>query len=204
MLGRAAVAMWWDIAPEIRSEFEDWHTREHMPERLSIPGFLRGTRWIALSGEPSYFVLYETKNLKTITSGPYLDRLNDPTPWSRRMMPHHRNMVRSLCRVRAGYGGGVAHALATIRFSPSNRNGLPALPRRKGVTSAHLLESQPVPGAPTTEQKIRGKDARADWILLVAGYDVEAVKAVVAQAALPDAAGAIYRPAFSLTSKDVR
>src|SRR5260370_42588595 len=92
MWGRAAIAMWWDIAPEVKSEWEDWHSREHMPERLAIPGFLRGTRWIALSGEPFYFVLYETAELSTITSGPYLERLNNPTPWSRKMMPHHRNM----------------------------------------------------------------------------------------------------------------
>ena len=59
MLGKAAVAMWWDVAPEMRAEWEDWHSSEHMPERLAIPGFLRGTRWIAESGEPSYFVLYE-------------------------------------------------------------------------------------------------------------------------------------------------
>ena len=84
MLGKAAVAMWWDIAPETKAEFEDWHTHEHMPERLAIPGFLRGTRWIALSGEPSYFVLYEAADLATLTAGPYLERLNDPTPWSRR------------------------------------------------------------------------------------------------------------------------
>src|SRR5690349_24275245 len=101
MLGRAAVAMWWDISPEVRAEFEDWHTHEHMPERLSIPGFLRGTRWIALSGEPSYFILYEAARWATITAGAYVERLNDPTPWSRKMMPHHRNMMRSLCRVRA-------------------------------------------------------------------------------------------------------
>jgi hypothetical protein len=118
MLGQAAVAMWWDILPEMKSEFEDWHSHEHMPERLAIPGFLRGTRWIALSGEPSYFVLYETSRLATIAGGAYLERLNHPTPWSRKMMPHHRNMVSSLCRVRARFGGGLAHALATIRFSP--------------------------------------------------------------------------------------
>ena len=50
MLGKAAVAMWWDIAPDMKAEFEDWHTHEHMPERLAIPGFLRGMRWI--SGHP--------------------------------------------------------------------------------------------------------------------------------------------------------
>ena len=104
MLGKAAVAMWWDIAPEVRAEWEDWHTREHMPERLSIPGFLRGTRWIAASGQPSYFVLYEAERLETLTAGTYLERLNNPTPWSLKMMPHHRNMVRSLCEVRDDLG----------------------------------------------------------------------------------------------------
>jgi hypothetical protein len=120
MLGRA-VAMWWDISPEMNAEFEDWHTHEHMPERLSIPGFLRGTRWTALSGEPSYFILYEAKSLATITGGAYLEHLNNPTPWSRKMMPAHLNMVRSLCKVRATFGGGIAHALATVRFSPGPR-----------------------------------------------------------------------------------
>jgi len=43
MLGRAAVAMWWDVPPDVRAEWEDWHSHEHMPERLGIPGFLRGT-----------------------------------------------------------------------------------------------------------------------------------------------------------------
>ena len=44
-LGSAAIAMWWDIAPAQRKEFEDWHSHEHFPERLSIPGFLRASRW---------------------------------------------------------------------------------------------------------------------------------------------------------------
>ena len=224
MLGRAAVAMWWDIAPEMQAEFEDWHSHEHMPERLGIPGFLRGTRWIALSGHPSYFVLYEAARLATITGGAYLERLNNPTPWSRKMMPHHHNMVRSLCRVRASFGRGLSHALATIRFSPSARNrkriatwltsdAMPQLPQRKGLTSAHLLESQPLSAAPqTAEQKIRGGDTRADWILIVCGYDAAAMGAVVekelsadalmAHGALPDPVVATYRLAYSLTSKE--
>jgi hypothetical protein len=223
MLGRAAVAMWWDIAPPMKSEFEDWHSHEHMPERLAIPGFLRGTRWIALSGEPSYFVVYEASRLATIMGGTYLERLNNPSPWSRKMMPHHRNMVRSLCRIRASLGGGLSHALATMRFSPSPGSGRSVsewlaadamlhLPERKGLTGAHLLESQPMAGTPQTfEQKIRGKDATADWVVLICGYDVEAVKAVVenelapdalvAHGALPDPAVAIYRVAHSLTSR---
>jgi hypothetical protein len=197
MLGNAAVAMWWDVAPEMRAEWEDWHSSEHMPERLAIPGFLRGTRWVALSGEPSYFVLYEVAELATLTGAAYLDRLNNPTPWSRKMMPHHRNMVRSLCVLREGWGGGVAHALATIRFSPTSDST--RLPRGRGLTGAHLLQSQPMSGAPTTEQKIRGGDASADWVLLIGGYDVEAVT----KNTMPEGMVGFYRPAFSLSAGEI-
>ena len=199
MLGKAAVAMWWDVAPEVRAEWEDWHSSEHMPERLAIPGFLRGTRWVALSGEPSYFVSYEVTQLTAITGGAYVERLNNPTPWSRKMMPHHRNMMRSLCMVRAGWGGGLPQALATVRFAP-RAAALPKLPRGKGLTGAHLLESQPVAGAlQTAEQKIRGGDATADWVLLVGGYDAEAVRA----AAMPEGVVGFYRPAYSLCAGEI-
>jgi hypothetical protein len=201
MLGEAAVAMWWDVPPAVRSEWEDWHSHEHMPERLSIPGFLRGTRWIAASGEPSYFVLYEAAGIAALTGGPYLERLNDPTPWSRRMMPHHRNMVRSLCRVRARFGRGVAHAIATVRLDAALPvDALSALPERKGITAAGLLESQSMSGmAQTTEQKIRGGDAEARWIALIGGYDAEAVETAARQAA-PRGVRGLYRLSYSLTS----
>ncbi len=216
MLGNAAIAMWWDIPPTMQAEFEDWHSHEHMPERLGIPGFLRGTRWIALSGEPSYFVLYETSGLETLTGRDYLERLNDPTPWSRKMMPYHHNMVRSLCSVRASFGRGLAHALATIRFSPPPASAgaladrlaagaLAQLSQRRGLTSAHLLESQPMGNAQTAEQKIRGKDALADRVLLVCGYDVEAVsQAAVDHGALPGAETGLYRAAYCLTSSETK
>lgn len=199
MLGNAAVAMWWDVAPEMRAEWEDWHSSEHMPERLAIPGFLRGTRWVALSGEPSYFVLYEVASLQTTTGEAYLERLNDPTPWSRKMMPHHRNMVRSLCALRAGWGGGVPQTLATIRFSPRT-GALPELPRGKGLTGAHLLQAQAMAGLPqTAEQKIRGPDATADWVMLIGGYDAEAVT----KSAMPQGNVDFYRPAYSLSAGEI-
>jgi hypothetical protein len=203
VLGRAAVAMWWEVPPEVRTEWEDWHTREHMPERAAIPGFLRGTRWAADSGEASYFVCYEAEDLKTLTTGAYVERLNHPTPWSQKMMPYHRNMVRSLCRVHASSGLGLGGVAATIRFSPS-RASMPALPERKGITSAHLLESLPASGIPqTAEQRIRGGDAHADWVLFVCGYHVDAVRPTAAELALPGATAGLYRLAYSITPKDL-
>ena len=194
--------MWCDVPSEARAEFEDWHVHEHMPERLAIPGFLRGTRWAAASGESSFFILYELDRLATLTGPAYLERLNNPTPWSRRMMPHHRNMVRSLCAVRAGFGGGLPRALATIRFAPGDDLSakLKNLPSRKGLSSAHLLEAQPMPAAQTTEQKIRGGDALADWVVLLGGYDADAVRDAAHGLRVPGALIGLYSPVYSLSA----
>jgi hypothetical protein len=194
---RAAVAMWWDVPAEVQSEWQDWHTHEHMPERLSIPGFLRGSRWVAGS---SYFVLYEVATLDTLTGGAYLERLNNPTPWSRKMMPHHRNMVRSLCNVRARFGRGLGNALATLRLD-APLEGLSALPERRGLSAALLLESIPMTGMPqTTEQQIRGGDAQASWIALINGYDENAVSAAALELA-PAALERLYSLSYSLSSQ---
>jgi hypothetical protein len=225
MLGRAAVAMWWDIAPEMKREFEHWHSREHMPERLAIPGFRRGTRWKSIAGADSYFVLYEARSLATISAGPYLDRLNDPTAWSLKIMPHHLNMVRSLCRVRFGAGAFIARALLTVRLSsrPRRVKGLtralcdellPAVAARAEMVGAHLLESSGAAGgAMTTEQRIRGRDATADRVLLISSYDADALEALareelgeealIAHGATAGSIRAIYTPALSLVYAEV-
>ncbi|MGY8636113.1 hypothetical protein RAD15_26940 [Bradyrhizobium sp. 14AA] len=90
LLGKAAVAMWWSVRPEQRSAFGDWHSHEHFPERMGISGFRRGSRWTSTTDAEGFFVLYELEQYEALISKGYLDRLNAPTPWSTKMMPHHR------------------------------------------------------------------------------------------------------------------
>jgi len=186
LLGPAALAMWWDMAPALRGEFEDWHSHEHFPERLAIPGFLRASRWASLENDESFFVLYELASYETLTSPAYRARLNDPTPRSRRLMPEHRNMVRSQARVLESAGGLLGGFLATWRFSPppgeaeSLRSRLGAALARQaaapGLVGVHLLATDTPAAAETAEQRLRGsRDGAADWILLVAGIDPAAV-----------------------------
>lgn len=224
LLGKAAVAMWWTIRADQRMEFGDWHSHEHFPERMSIPGFRRGSRWTSTEDAEGFFVLYELAQYDVLTSKGYLDRLNAPTPWSTKMMPHHLGMVRSQCRVAASFGGGVATAIATVRLSPQPGREvelqahlagvLGRLVDRPGLTGAHLLFTDtPQTSAPTTEQQIRGKDGAADWIVLLSGYDADAVGTVVAGQLAPaslHAAGARdnpmigrYRLAYTMTPQDV-
>jgi len=224
LLGEAAIAMWWKVRPEQNSEFSDWHSHEHFPERMRIPGFRRGSRWTSAHDAEGFFVLYEVERYETLTSKAYLDRLNAPTAWSAKMMPHHLSMVRSQCRVAASFGGGIAGSLATIRLAPDPGREtelktvlveiLRHLAPQPGLTGAHLLLTEtPKTSSPTAEQQIRGADRVADWIVLLAGYDPNSVEKVVADQLSPSAlrrAGARdnatighYRLAFTMTALDL-
>ena len=226
LLGEAVLAMWWDIPPEGASEFEDWHSHEHMPERLRIPGFLRGTRWADLSGRPSYFQRYEVQSFDTLSSAPYVERLNNPTPWSTKMFVHYfRNMTRSFCHIVGSFGSGLGHTMLTIRFSAEGgqervlrawltQEVLPALAERSGMVGAHLLETEKHVRQPQTKEKeLRRGDATADWILMATGYDSQVVtslltnelheKTLVRHGASPSQAANTYHLAFALTHQDL-
>ncbi len=223
MLGRAALAMWWDMASEQRAEFEHWHTHEHYPERLGIPGFRRASRWRDAAAGEGIFQLYELESHDVLSSPAYLARLNAPTPWSTRMMPHHRNMVRSQCNVLASHGGVTARHALTLRLSPADGKGegllqglqplLADLPGRAGLGGAHLLRHSPPPIAVTAEQKLRGRDTFADWVLMVTGYESEALDALArgelgapalqALGAAPGSQHGRYQLSYAATPVDV-
>ena len=81
--GKGLLAIWNNIADGGDTEFLNWHIREHIPERVSISGFLRGRRYIAHEGHPKYFNFYETETPQILLSPAYRARLNAPTPWTR-------------------------------------------------------------------------------------------------------------------------
>lgn len=197
LTGKAAVAMWWHIAPEQRSEFLDWHTHEHFHERLRIAGFQRGTRWASEDDATGFFVMYELSDREVLAGPAYLERLNNPTPWSVKMMPHHAGMVRTLCQVNASAGAGVGRYMLTLRLSPAAERApqlrayleelVARLPVRRGVTGVHWLEKADVGQvAQTQEQRIRGQDRSADWVFLVCGYDAEDLRDLLAAELAPD------------------
>ena len=180
LLGSAAMLLWYDIIPEQIAEHDDWHTRQHFPERVGIPGFIRAQRWVSNSPGSRYFVVYEVADIDILSSAPYLERLNNPTPWTSRVMPGFRGMVRGFCKLDSSYGSVLGTTGVTLRYSaaPGQEDRLrrwlhgdlvPDLMLRKGVTSAFMLRSERAPEM-TAEQRIRGRDAGVDRALLVTGY----------------------------------
>ena len=221
LLGQAAMLLSFDVAQEGIPEHDEWHTHEHLPERLSIPGFVRGTRWVALRGQPRYFVMYEVEQLATLTSEAYLARLNSPSRWTSKMMPYYRGMTRGFCSITGSFGLGIGYVGLLIRLKPEVgaepslrkwllQDTLPQLPSRPGIGSVHMFEGALTPMM-TAEQRIRGADTSADWALFVTGYSQDTLASLMqaqfgnAQLERHGAVGvldAMYRMDYSLTDRE--
>ena len=187
MAGEGAVAIWHDIAPEGRDNFYAWHGGEHMPERLGIPGFLRGRRFVAVDADLEFFNLYETRAVDVVKGDDYRARLNSPTPWTLRSVQSFRSVARSLCRVAASHGGAQGGIVATLRYDVADGNAarhqaamiggiIPALAARPGFAAAHLLVAdEAASGEVNAEQRARGAaNLVPRYVLMTEGWSDEA------------------------------
>lgn len=187
LAGDAFVAIWHDIAPEGLDTFYEWHDREHMPERLAVPGFRRGRRFIRVEGDgQEFFNLYEVDSFDVLVGCDYLARLNAPTPWTTRVVVHFRNVTRGLCRVTGSVGIGRGGVLATVRLAPApDRHaelrrhlleiGLPSIATQAGIVGAHLgFTDETGSRIDTSEKQARGNPTDIPpWVLLVEGISRE-------------------------------
>ena len=89
-----------------------------MPERVGIPGFRRGRRFIAVDAatHPEFFTLYEADTIEVLKGQDYANRLNDPTPATRATTAQFRNTARALARVLESHGPGMGGVMLTLRF----------------------------------------------------------------------------------------
>lgn len=177
LLGRAAVLIWNDVAPEGREPFYAWHDNEHIPERLALPGFLRGRRFAKSGHSPEWLTMYEAVDVSALVSPQYLARLNAPTPATRRTLTWFRNTSRAVCRivhsVGSSTGGHVlamrlaidgAHADAMRRYVRDD--AFPRAMAETGVVACHLFTSDSSASyVDTAESSTRTFDVPA-WVLL--------------------------------------
>ena len=182
LMGLGAVAIWHDIAAEGRADFYAWHGREHMPERVGIPGFRRGRRYIAVDADLEFFNLYETDSPAVLTGADYKARLDAPTPWTQSAVMHFRNVGRSLCRVAHSEGFAQGGLAATWRceiesadpqqHEAAAREILQRAAEADGIAGVHLLmadaEASSIMNA---EERARGsRNEVPGSVLIVEGW----------------------------------
>ena len=177
LLGKAAVIVWNDVASEGRELFYDWHDKEHVPERLAIPGFRRGRRFAKPRHSPEWLTMYEADDLAVFTSAAYLARLNAPTPTTERTLKYFRNTSRAVCRIVHSQGSSTGgHMLATRLDVPSGRGealreyltseAFPRAMAQSGIVACHLYAAdERASYIDTAESSTREFDVPS-WVLL--------------------------------------
>ena len=76
-------------------EFQDWYDLEHLPERLRIPGFLNGERWIAVNDPKISLAAYDLDTVAVLSGAPYLAVAHDnASPWTKRVIRRCELLLR--------------------------------------------------------------------------------------------------------------
>jgi hypothetical protein len=73
------------IDPKYEEEFNAWYNTEHLPELLTLPGFLDAARYVATRGGPKYLAVYELTSVEAVQTPEFNRRKR--TPWENRMSP---------------------------------------------------------------------------------------------------------------------
>lgn len=169
LLGSAMLVIWCSLDLKSKEGVDedvvnDWWTNEHLPERLSIPGFLRARRFYTKdpdSDTSQYLVCYEVESLDTLISPAYMSALNNPTAATAKFMPAMATINRCACRVlhsavradftkqSSGLGGTIAHIAFTPPSDLQQRESIrslivnydaPYMFNNAAILAAHLLE----------------------------------------------------------------
>ncbi len=185
------------------AEFEAWFQGEHLLERLAVPGFLFGRRHRAISGSSGYFNFYLVETPDVLTSKPYLERLDHPTPLTRTIMSEvFINMNRTVCRRTVRRGGFRGAFAVTARFNgrPPDEALLLGLLEKltadAAIAGGEIWIALDPAGMPVSmEEKLRGGDKKIAGALMIDTLYQDAAETVGAQLAkqFPDADVGVFR-----------
>jgi len=168
------LAIWNDCRRGHEAKFEAWFQREHLLERLAVPGFLFGRRHEAISGSSGYFIFYLVESPDVLTSKPYLERLDNPTPMTRKIMSEvFLNMNRTVCRQTLRRGSFRGAFAVTVRFNAPPDPGalkehLDMVVQDPSVAGGEIWTALDPAGMPVSmEEKLRGGDKKIKVCLMV-------------------------------------
>jgi len=94
--GLLAVSM--NVDPAAEHEFNEWYNSEHLPQLGAVPGVLSARRFSSPEAdrERKYLALYHLTGPDVSRSDAWKKAAN--TPWTERMRPHFRGLLRFSCK----------------------------------------------------------------------------------------------------------
>ena len=197
LLGSAVLVNWGGIIPDKEEDYNQWHSKEHMPERISLPGFLRGYRAMGIEGtnlNHKYFMMYEAKNKEVFVSKEYLERLNNPTKWTKEILSNYISPSRTICSVISSKSIGSGNFILTVRFLDEQFNKNHDLEQLKvfiskvtefqNITGMHFIVGDKSFGQMNTEEKkYRSSQGKQDQIIsqaiILEGLKLDSLKTVL-------------------------
>jgi hypothetical protein len=189
LAGKGMLLTSMDIDPSDDVDFNRWYDREHLEERVAIPGFLEARRYVAHQGSPKYLCLYSTETFDVLDSPAYRAKLANQTDWSRKTMARFKNMIRAVARITISRGQGRGAALGIVRLRPmaGGEDKLRTALQQKldaeksdGIISMHLIENDPALSKPLTDEPASPNLGSGDWFVLIDGTHVNAISAAIA------------------------
>lgn len=102
------LAIWCEIGQDDLTDYRNWLTQEHISDRIYSPGFLGVRLCASVENERSHFFLYCTEGPEVMKAPPYQHILNNPSPWTKRIMvkfgPFDRAAGERLVKIGRGFG----------------------------------------------------------------------------------------------------
>lgn len=180
------LAIWCDMRQEDLEDYRNWLTREHIADRTTLPGFLGVRLFTAVDDETSHFILYATRDAGVFASPAYLDVLNHPSAWTRRIMPKFGPFDRAsgeqLIKMGNGFGAFVAVSrLVTGNASNGRPDWKPALAQLSAIPDVVSVRVYEVERRTTdiasAEKSMRsGKEGDFRYLLCVEAISVEGAR----------------------------
>lgn len=187
---RAFLALWNGTSgPQIQPEYETWHSFEHVPERVGLPGFVEARRYRALGPGRPYFTCYWLHSREALASAAYREVVAHPTPWSARMRGELRDFLRLPCDLAGAHGVASAARLATLQLRCADTAALGAcldpllraLVADAGLVCAHWGLAHPSDDFPLTNQTAAAPAAPHEAVLMLQHLDLDTLRASCAQ-----------------------
>ena len=188
--GKGMLIVYTDIAARDERDFNEWYNREHIDERINLPGFHRARRYVAVRASPKYLATYECDTVGDLATPGYLQLLANQTSWTQAVMAKFTQFRRLTLRTQVDLSHGVGGAVASVRFVPDPRERKPlvawlqetVLPRviaRPGLLGAFAAETDlEVTNAPLQAKSMDHPRAdEAEWVVMLEGADAASVSA---------------------------
>lgn len=186
--GKGMLITFTEVKARDERDFNEWYNREHIDERINLPGFHRARRYIAVRGSPKYLATYECDSVDDLATPGYLHLLANQTPWSQAVMDRFTHFHRMTLRTQVDLTHGIGGAVACVRFAPNPRErkalvawlqetALPRVIARPGLLGAFAAENDvETANAPLQEKSMdHPRVEEAEWIVVLEGADAASV-----------------------------